>query len=76
MAEAAGYRVTRSYNEIEQFATDFPALASETGPVLIVLEVEADVADAPVEQTWESNARMPAAFRSVRASLAPGESGK
>ncbi|NQW18396.1 MAG: thiamine pyrophosphate-binding protein [Chloroflexi bacterium] len=69
LAEGSGYRHTRSYDDIESFATDFPELSKLEGPVMIVLAVETEIQQGGVEQTWESNARMPAALRSVRKSL-------
>ncbi|MCH7735743.1 MAG: hypothetical protein IH961_11085, partial [Chloroflexi bacterium] len=45
------------------------------GPVLIVIKSETQLPDVPPEQTWESNARMPASFRSIRKDVAPTASG-
>jgi thiamine pyrophosphate-dependent acetolactate synthase large subunit-like protein len=69
LAEGSGYRHTRSYDDIESFATDWAELSKLEGPVMIVLAVEAELQPAGIEQTWESNARMPAALRSVRKAL-------
>lgn len=69
LAEGSGYRHARSYDDLETFATDFPELSKLDGPIMIVLAIEPELQMAGVEQTWESNARMPAAFRSVRKSL-------
>ena len=75
VAKGSGYRAAFTFDDIETLASELPGIFSEPGPVLIVIKSETQLPDAPPEQSWESNARMPAAFRSIRKDVAPGSSG-
>ncbi len=71
LAKAAGYRDAWSFDDLEVLASELPGIMAQAGPVLVALRVNTILPAMPGDQTWESNARMPAAFRSVRAALAP-----
>jgi phosphonopyruvate decarboxylase len=71
VAKGSGYRDALTFDDIETFASDLPEIFARPGPVLIVIKSETLLPDTPPEQTWESNARMPAAFRSIRKDVAP-----
>lgn len=69
LAKAAGYRGAWVFDDTEALASDLPRIMSGEGPVLVVLKCETLLPTRSVEQTWESNARMPARLRSVREEL-------
>ncbi len=70
MAKAAGYRAAYSFDDLETLAGDLPGIMSEPGPVLVSIATVPEPASAGVDQTWESNARMPRQVRAVKAALA------
>ena len=66
VAKGSGYRDAFEFDDIETHASELPGIMAQPGPVLVVIKSETQLPDAPPEQSWESNARMPAAFRSIR----------
>jgi phosphonopyruvate decarboxylase len=71
LATSAGYRAAFSFDDLEDLAGDLREIMSKPGPVLVVIGSNTVLREGPIDQTWESNARMPAALRSVRSVLAP-----
>lgn len=51
MARAAGYRVARTYEDIDRFGAELPGLLEESGPAFATLKVEADDAP-PFDYDW------------------------
>jgi phosphonopyruvate decarboxylase len=72
MALAAGYRQAKFFDNAEDFASDLPLMLAGDGPTLVHIAVVQEPASHGVDQTWESNARMPAQIRAVKESLASG----
>jgi len=70
MAIAAGYAAAHSFADAEELATALPEIMQAPGPVLIHISVVGEPAAAGVDQTWESNARMPRQIRAVKDALA------
>ena len=69
VAEACGYRAAFRFDDIESFDTALPGILSTPGPVMIEIIVEGEPATEGVDQTWESNARLPLQLRALRARL-------
>ncbi len=69
MALAAGYRSAYEFDNVEDLATELPRIMAEPGPTLVNLKTTPEPADEGVDQTWESNARMPRQMRNVMAAL-------
>jgi thiamine pyrophosphate-dependent acetolactate synthase large subunit-like protein len=69
MALGAGFPSAHSFADVESLATELPGIMRGPGPVLVTIKTKTVLPKGPVNQTWESNARMPAAFRSVRKAL-------
>ena len=72
LALASGYPSAYTFSDVETLATELPRIMSASGPVLVSIKTKTVLPKGPVNQTWESNARMPAALRSVRKALAGG----
>jgi phosphonopyruvate decarboxylase len=70
LARASGYRDARRFDSLEEFAGELPGLLSQPGPILIEIATAPEPADHGVDQTWESNARMPRQMRAVKNELA------
>lgn len=68
-AEACGYQSGHRFEDIESLDSDLPNILSNPGPVLIEIIVKGEPAHEGVDQTWESNARMPRQLRALRARL-------
>ncbi len=69
LALAAGYRAAHAFDDFEAFSTELPRIMAAPGPVLVSLKTVPEPAKQAYDQTWESNARMPAQLRSVQAAL-------
>lgn len=72
MAIASGYASAHSFSEAGPLAEELPGIIAQPGPALIHISVVGEPAAEGVDQTWESNARMPAQLRAVKAALANG----
>jgi thiamine pyrophosphate-dependent acetolactate synthase large subunit-like protein len=70
LALASGYRAAYGFDDLEAFTTDLARIMREPGPVLVNLKTVPEPAVHGVDQTWESNARMPRQMRVVQSSLA------
>ena len=69
VAEACGYRAAFRFDDIESLDTALPGILSTPGPVMIEIIVKGEPATEGVDQTWESNARLPLQLRALRARL-------
>lgn len=69
LARSSGYRAAYRFDDLETLANDLPRIMSEQGPALIEIATVPEPADQGVDQTWESNARMPAQMRVVQNAL-------
>ena len=69
LAIASGYRSAHKFDDLEHFASDLPGITDKPGPTMIVIRCNIELPAVRPEQTWESNARMPAALRSVKEQL-------
>lgn len=69
MAIAAGYKHAHSYADAEDFASDLPGIMAKPGPALVHISVVPEPAEEGVDQTWESNAKMPAQLRATKKAL-------
>jgi phosphonopyruvate decarboxylase len=65
-AEACGYASAHRFDDIESLDTALPDILSSEGPVLIEIIVKGEPQSEGVDQTWESNAKMPLQFRAMR----------
>lgn len=70
LALASGYRAAYGFDDLESLTTELPRILREPGPVLVNLRTVGEPAAHGVDQTWESNARMPKQMRVVQAALA------
>ncbi len=70
VAEACGYKSAHRFDDIESLDTALPGILSSPGPILIEIIVKGEPAPpGGVDQTWESNARMPLQLRAMRTRL-------
>ncbi len=69
VAEACGYASTHRFEDIESLDNALPGILSSEGPVLIEIIVKGEPQSEGVDQTWESNARMPLQLRALRKRL-------
>lgn len=69
MAKAAGYAQSHSFWNVEDLASDLPLIFKQPGPAMIHITVTPEPASEGVDQTWESNARMPAQVRATKTAL-------
>jgi phosphonopyruvate decarboxylase len=69
MAKAAGYAQAHSFRNVEDLASDLPLIFRQPGPALVHLTVTPEPASHGVDQTWESNRKMPAQMRAARSAL-------
>ena len=69
VAEACGYRSSHRFDDIESLDNALPDILSGPGPVLIELVVKGEPASEGIDQTWESNAKLPLQLRALRARL-------
>lgn len=72
LAKSSGYRDARRFDDLESLASELPRLMTQSGPTLIEIATVPEPAERGVDQTWESNSRMPRQMRSVKNSLASG----
>jgi thiamine pyrophosphate-dependent acetolactate synthase large subunit-like protein len=68
-ADACGYASVHRFEDIESLDSALPEILSSPGPVLIELIIKGEPQAEGVDQTWESNARMPQQLRALRKSL-------
>ncbi|HJP28846.1 MAG TPA: thiamine pyrophosphate-dependent enzyme [Dehalococcoidia bacterium] len=68
-AEACGYAVAHRFSDIETLDNAMPGILSSDGPVLIEIIVKGEPQTDGVDQTWESNARLPQQLRALRKRL-------
>ncbi|TDI94472.1 MAG: thiamine pyrophosphate-binding protein [Chloroflexi bacterium] len=68
-AEACGYRSAHRFDDIESLDTALPVILSNPGPVMIEIIVKGEPSTEGVDQTWESNARLPLQLRALRTRL-------
>ncbi len=68
-AEACGYRSAHRFDDIESLDAALPGILSNPGPVMIELIVKGEPSADGVDQTWESNARLPLQLRALRTRL-------
>ena len=69
MATASGYAHSHFFEDPEQLATQLPEIMQQAGPTLIHMSIVGEPAAEGVDQTWESNARMPAQIRALKDAL-------
>ena len=69
LALASGYAAAYEFGDVETLATELPRIMAEPGPVLVSLKTTPEPASHGVDQTWESNARMPRQMRNAMAAL-------
>ena len=68
-AEACGYKSAHRFDDIESLDTALPGILSNPGPVMIEIIVKGEPSTEGVDQTWESNARLPLQLRALRTRL-------
>ena len=66
VAEACGYKSAHRFDDVESLDSALPNILSNPGPVMIELIVKGEPATEGVDQTWESNARLPLQLRALR----------
>ena len=70
VALGCGYKSAHRFEDIESLDTALPSILESAAPVLIEIIVRGEQALAGgVDQTWESNARLPIQLRALRARL-------
>ncbi len=72
MALASGYASASTFADAEDLASELPRIMNQPGPALIHISVTGEPALEGVDQTWESNAKMPAQLRAVKKALEHG----
>ncbi|NQW21478.1 MAG: thiamine pyrophosphate-binding protein [Chloroflexi bacterium] len=68
-AEACGYASTYRFDDTESLDSTLPRILASHGPVLIEIIVKGEPQSEGVDQTWESNAKMPLQLRALRKRL-------
>ena len=68
-AKACGYKATFKFDDLESFENSMAEIMAIDGPTLIELVVTPEPATEGVDQTWESNAKMPRQLRAMRKHL-------
>lgn len=68
-AKACGYKATFKFDDLESFENSMAEIMATDGPILIELVVTPEPATEGVDQTWESNAKMPRQLRAMRKRL-------
>ncbi|MBT4125249.1 MAG: thiamine pyrophosphate-binding protein [Chloroflexi bacterium] len=68
-AEACGYASTHRFEDVESLDSALPEILRSPGPVLIEIIVKGEPQAEGVDQTWESNAKMPLQLRALRKRL-------
>lgn len=72
MALASGYAHAHAFAEAGKLEAELPEILRKPGPMLIHISVVGEPASEGIDQTWESNAKMPAQLRAVKAALRDG----
>ena len=68
-AEACGYASAYRFDDVESLDSSLPEILASLGPVLIEIMVKGEPQAEGVDQTWESNAKMPLELRALRKRL-------
>jgi thiamine pyrophosphate-dependent acetolactate synthase large subunit-like protein len=68
-AEACGYASSYRFDDVESLDSSLPEILASPGPVLIEIMVKGEPQAEGVDQTWESNAKMPLQLRALRKRL-------
>ena len=68
-AEACGYASVYRFDDIESLDSSLPEILDSLGPILIEFMVKGEPQAEGVDQTWESNAKMPLQLRALRKRL-------
>ncbi|MDA0595465.1 MAG: thiamine pyrophosphate-dependent enzyme [Chloroflexi bacterium] len=68
-AEACGYASAYRFEDVESLDSLLPKILAGPGPVLIEIMVQGEPQAEGVDQTWESNAKMPLQLRALRKRL-------
>ena len=68
-AEACGYASSYRFDDVESLDSSLPEILASPGPVLIEIMVKGEPQAEGVDQTWESNAKMPLELRALRKRL-------
>jgi phosphonopyruvate decarboxylase len=68
-AEACGYASVYRFDDIESLDSSLPEILDSLGPILIEIMVKGEPQAEGVDQTWESNAKMPLQLRALRKRL-------
>jgi phosphonopyruvate decarboxylase len=68
-AEACGYAYAHRFDNVEDLDNALPDILKSKGPVLIEIIVKGEPQEEGVDQTWESNARLPQQLRALRKRL-------
>ncbi|MDP6667002.1 MAG: thiamine pyrophosphate-dependent enzyme [Dehalococcoidia bacterium] len=70
VAEACGYKSAYRFDDIESLDSALPEILASPGPVMIEIIVKGEPqSGGGVDQTWESNARLPLQLRALRKRL-------
>ncbi len=69
VAEACGFKAAFRFDDVESLDNALPEILSSPGPVLIEIIVKGEPQAEGVDQTWESNAKMPLQLRALRKRL-------
>lgn len=69
VAEACGFRTAYKFDDVESLDNALPEILSSSGPVMIEIVVKGEPQAEGVDQTWESNAKMPLQLRALRKRL-------
>ncbi len=69
MAIASGYVQAHSFSDAGELQAKLPQIMQTPGPALIHVSVIGEPAEEGVDQTWESNAKMPAQMRALKRAL-------
>ncbi|MBT3555408.1 MAG: thiamine pyrophosphate-binding protein [Chloroflexi bacterium] len=68
-AEACGYASVYRFDDVESLDSSLSEILSSPGPVLIEIMVKGQPQAEGIDQTWESNAKMPLQLRTLRKRL-------
>ncbi|HIF73344.1 MAG TPA: thiamine pyrophosphate-binding protein [Dehalococcoidia bacterium] len=68
-ADACGYASVHRFDDVESLDSALPDILASDGPVLIEIIVNGEPQTEGVDQTWESNARLPQQLRALRKRL-------
>lgn len=69
LALASGYTHAHTFSDAAGLESELPEIMQRPGPALIHISVIGEPASEGVDQTWESNARMPGQLRAVKQAL-------